>query len=159
MSCGLRETEKVVVGNRARIKLDLVALKMLCSLPGAHPCALPCHAPAACSEAEPCRTTVTLTCPCGRIRQSVSCGRSTLNPGGREGSQQLKCTNECLIAKRNARLAEALGIDVDARKSQVTYSDELIAFAKANLKFCQLVEKTFAEYAYLYPRKTASGSH
>ena len=146
LPCRLRETEKVVVGNLLILNSIRLA-QNTCSLPGTHPCALPCHAPAACSEAEPCRATVTLSCPCGRIRQSVPCGRSTSNPGGREGSQQLKCTSECLVAKRNARLAEALGIDVDARKSQVTYSDELIAFAKANLKFCQLVEKTFAEYA------------
>ena len=117
------------------------------SLPGNHPCMLPCHAPAACSEAEPCRATVTLSCPCGRIKQPVSCGRSTSNPAGREGSQQLKCTNECLVAKRNARLAEALGINTEAKTAQVTYSDELIAFGRANMKFCLLVEKTFAEYA------------
>jgi transcriptional repressor NF-X1 len=118
------------------------------SLPAHHPCTLPCHAPAACSETEPCRSTVNLSCPCGRIRQPVSCGRSTSNPAGREGSQQLKCTNECLIAKRNARLAEALGINPETRSSQVTYTDSLISFAKANPKFCLLVEKTFAEFVY-----------
>ncbi len=115
------------------------------SLPANHPCPLPCHAPAACPEDEPCRATINISCPCGRIRQPVACGRSTSNPAGREGSQQLKCTNECAIAKRNARLAEALGINTEAKSAQVTYTDDLVGFAKANIKFCQLVEKTFAE--------------
>ena len=37
------------------------------------------------------------------------------NPMGREASQQPKCTSECSIAKRNARLAEALGINPDKK--------------------------------------------
>lgn len=67
------------------------------------------------------------------------------NPAGREGSQQLKCSNDCLLAKRNARLAEALGINPAGRSTQVTYTDEVVGFARANIKFCLLVEKTFAE--------------
>ena len=115
------------------------------SLPSHHPCTLPCHAPSTCSEAEPCRSTITLSCPCGRIKQSALCGRSTSNPG-REATQQLKCSNECLVAKRNARLAEALGISTDAsREKNVTYNDEVTLFARANAKFLGLVEKTFAE--------------
>ncbi|KAJ3552619.1 hypothetical protein NM688_g4054 [Phlebia brevispora] len=137
---------KKMVGN-VRCSQERVSCGTTCeSLPAHHPCALPCHAPAACSEAEPCRTPITLTCPCGRIRQQVPCGRSTLNPGGLEGSQPLKCTNECLMAKRNARLAEALGINPEARSTEVTYSDELLSSAKGDVKFCLLVEKTFAEF-------------
>lgn len=115
-----------------------------CSLPAQHPCSLPCHAPSTCSEADPCRAIITLSCSCGRIRQSASCGRSISNPGC-EAVQQLKCTNECLIAKRNAKLAEALGISTVGRETQVTYNDELIGFAKLNAKFLGLVEKSFAE--------------
>ena len=47
-----------------------------------------------------------------------------------------KCNNDCLIAKRNARLADALGISQEGRDSKsVTYSDELVGFARGNLKF------------------------
>lgn len=109
---------------------------------------MPCHAPATCSEVEPCRAMVYITCPCGRIRHPVPCGRCTPNPVGREGSQQLQCSNECQIAKRNARLAEALGISADNRsdgRQQITYNDELLAFARANAKFCTMVEKSFSE--------------
>ncbi|KAI9063381.1 hypothetical protein FKP32DRAFT_707113 [Trametes sanguinea] len=122
--------------------------RKLC-MPAIHPCTLPCHAPASCDESEPCRSIVTITCPCGRIRQPVSCGRSSTNPAGREGSQQLKCTNECAIAKRNARLAEALGINpdkADSKLNQVTYHDDLVAFARANPKFCSIVEKSFSDF-------------
>ena len=59
----------------------------------------------------------------------------------------MKCSNECAIAKRNARLAEALGINPDRdRTQQVTYNDELMGFARANAKFCGIVEKSFSEY-------------
>ena len=60
-----------------------------------------------------------------------------------------KCTNECAIAKRNARLAEALGISTNdaAKADKVEYKDEVVAFGKANPKFVALVEKTFKEYA------------
>ena len=51
------------------------------------------------------------------------------------------------MAKRNARLAEALGINTEARSAQVTYADDLLSSAKSDVKFCHLVEKTFAEYA------------
>ncbi|CDO74094.1 hypothetical protein BN946_scf185043.g144 [Trametes cinnabarina] len=74
---------------------------------------------------------------------------SSPSPVRREGSQQLKCTNECAIAKRNARLAEALGINPEkneSRLNQVTYHDDLIAFARANPKFCSIVEKTFSDF-------------
>ena len=121
------------------------------SLPANHPCTLPCHAPTSCPEDEPCRATINISCPCGRIRQPVSCGRSTANPAGREGSQPLKCTNECAIAKRNARLAEALGINTssaDSKAAAVSYSDELIGFARTNMKFCLLVEKTLSEWVF-----------
>ncbi|KAF7969608.1 hypothetical protein HWV62_26851 [Athelia sp. TMB] len=53
----------------------------------------------------------------------------------------------CLVAKRNARLAEALGISTDAsREKNVTYNDEVTLFARANAKFVGLVEKTFADF-------------
>ena len=61
------------------------------------------------------------------------------------------CTNECAIAKRNARLAEALGISSDrTEKNRATYRDELIAFARANSRFLPVVEKCLAEYV-AYP--------
>lgn len=147
LSCGFHHCDRLCHGDACgQCHAVCGKARKLC-LPAVHPCTLPCHAPASCSETEPCRAPITITCPCGRIRQSVPCGRSITNPGGREGSQQLKCTNECAVAKRNARLAEALGISPEGHRSfQANYSDDLQAFARANIKFCQLVEKTFADF-------------
>lgn len=51
------------------------------------------------------------------------------------------------MIKRNARLAEALGISPEHQVDSVktTYNEELTSFARANMKFCTLVEKSFAE--------------
>ncbi|KAI0711152.1 hypothetical protein C8T65DRAFT_776732 [Cerioporus squamosus] len=147
LSCGFHHCERLCHGDACGACHATCGKPRKLCLPALHPCTLPCHAPASCDESEPCRSIVTITCSCGRIRQPVSCGRSSSNPAGREGGQQLKCSNECAIAKRNARLAEALGINPDRdRVQQVTYNDELLAFARANTKFCGIVEKSFSDF-------------
>lgn len=76
----------------------------------------------------------------------MKCGKRTSHPTGHQVSPP-KCTNECSIAKRNARLAEALGIDPSAKdKDKVVYNDDVVAFARANSRFVPTVEKAFAEY-------------
>lgn len=120
-------------------------------LPDIHPCTLTCHAPSTCPETEPCESLITLTCPCNRIRQSVLCGQTiTFQRSSSHAAVSLtpKCTNDCQVAKRNARLANALGINQEGRDGgkSVVYSDELVGFARGNLKFLGLVEKTFAEF-------------
>ncbi|KAL1943906.1 hypothetical protein VTO73DRAFT_3724 [Trametes versicolor] len=148
LGCGFHHCERLCHGDSCGpCHAPCGKPRKLC-MPAIHPCTLSCHAPASCDESEPCRSIVTISCPCGRIRQSVPCGRSMTNPA-REGGQQLKCTNECGIAKRNARLAEALGINperADSRLSQVSYNDDLTTFARANAKFCAIVEKSFADF-------------
>ncbi|KIY52066.1 hypothetical protein FISHEDRAFT_28915, partial [Fistulina hepatica ATCC 64428] len=121
-------------------------------LPLHHPCTHPCHAPAACPEDAPCEAMVTLTCPCGRIKQTVVCGNGSTSRSAKDRAN-MKCNNECQIAKRNARLADALGIAVrdDAKSSakvNVEYKDPLVSFAKspANTKFLPLVEKAFGDF-------------
>jgi len=116
-----------------------------------HPCTRTCHAPSTCPETEPCESLITLTCPCNRIRQSVLCGQTVTSQRSSShaaASVSPKCTNDCQIAKRNARLADALGINQEGREGgkSVVYSDELVGFARGNLKFLGLVEKTFAEF-------------
>ena len=134
------------------------------SLPDIHPCTRTCHAPSLCPETEPCESLITLSCPCNRIRQSVLCGRtitsqqriptgSSSSTSGHHHAATPKCNNDCQTAKRNARLADALGISQEGRESNgnsvfnksVVYSEELVGFARGNLKFLGLVEKTFAE--------------
>lgn len=106
------------------------------SLPAQHPCTLPCHAPASCDEAEPCGATVTASCPCGRIRQDARCGARV----------QIRCGPECAVARRNARLAEALGISVEREgRDQVVYPEDVGLFGRANGGFVGVVERAFEE--------------
>lgn len=62
---------------------------------------------------------------------------------------QPKCTSECQIAQRNARLAEALGIEQGSSTrsalTKATYAPELVSFAKANHQFVRMVEGALAE--------------
>ena len=94
------------------------------------------------------------SCPCGRLKQSLRCGRCFSTPSGTASSRWLKCNNQCELTKRNARLAEALGISEESREragrhmagGPVVYPNEVVAFAKEDPKFVLLVEKTFSEY-------------
>jgi len=66
-------------------------------------------------------------------------------------SREIKCTPECGIAARNARLADALGISKEVRERgavgrDVEWSPELRAFGKANPKFVEVAEKAFADF-------------
>ena len=64
----------------------------------------------------------------------------------------LTCTGECEIKKRNARLAEALGISEEKREARgrVTWSVELVGSARTlGPRFVGLVEKAFAECVLL----------
>lgn len=95
-----------------------------------------------------------MSCECGRIKQAIVCGRSTSNPtGGKGEGEVIKCTSECALKKRNARLAEALGIKTTGGggvlADTATYGDEVVAFARNNGKFLTLVEDTLAEYVVL----------
>ncbi|KAJ7716360.1 hypothetical protein B0H14DRAFT_2643869 [Mycena olivaceomarginata] len=124
-------------------------------LPLNHPCTQPCHVPSSCDESVPCSAVVTVSCACGPIRQPVSCGRTAGSAGNGNGNgnhkhQQPKCTNECLVTKRNARLADALGIMQEGREQRereaVVWLDDVLAFGRANAKFVVVVEKAFAEF-------------
>ncbi|KAG9123656.1 FKBP12-associated protein, partial [Ceratobasidium sp. 392] len=66
-------------------------------------------------------------------------------------SRVLKCQDACTVAKRNARLADALGISESARAgsvNSVTWSPELVAFCRvtANQAFVKNVEKALADF-------------
>ena len=109
-----------------------------------HPCTAPCHAPAKCSESEPCLAIVTQSCACGHLQSRSSCGASTANPSSRE-IIPLKCNSECMVRQRNARLADALGIQPKERATE-DWNGELKAFASQNQPFVRRVEQTFKEF-------------
>ncbi|KAG6814578.1 hypothetical protein H0H92_000107 [Tricholoma furcatifolium] len=71
----------------------------------------------------------------------------TTTPTGRQYSA-LKCNNDCAIAQRNARLADALGITAESREKAMAavYHVDITAFGRANPKFVALVEKAFEDF-------------
>ncbi|KAG5648925.1 hypothetical protein DXG03_000274 [Asterophora parasitica] len=64
----------------------------------------------------------------------------------------LECNKDCAVAKRNARLADALRITQESREKTLMqretarYHDDLGAFARANAKFLSVVERAFEEF-------------
>ncbi|KAH7924930.1 hypothetical protein BV22DRAFT_1195572 [Leucogyrophana mollusca] len=153
LGCGFHHCERLCHGDECGGCTSVCGKSRKSCLPAHHPCTQTCHAPASCPETEPCLALVTLTCPCGLIRSSVPCSSVRLSKDQMKSSgeyQQLKCAGECAIAKRNARLADALGISPEKRDAKVVvvYNDELVAFAKlgSNAKFVGLVEKTFSDF-------------
>lgn len=74
-----------------------------------HPHEAACHAPVACSTTAPCPAPVEVTCACGHLRQRALCGSSTARSES-AATRLIPCTDACAIKKRNAALADALGI-------------------------------------------------
>ncbi|KAJ4489946.1 hypothetical protein J3R30DRAFT_3278404 [Lentinula aciculospora] len=148
LSCGGHKCDSLCHAGECGVCTSMCGKARKMCLPDIHPCTNLCHAPTGCDEDEPCQTRVELTCECGRIRQAAVCGTSRSNPAGLVKRQTIKCTAECALKQRNARLADALGIKTGgtATLAEVTYSDELVAFARANLKFLTLVENILAEF-------------
>jgi transcriptional repressor NF-X1 len=108
-----------------------------------HPCTAQCHAPTRCPENDPCQYLVMQTCACGNLQSRTSCGASV--SGQSRESTQLKCNSECAIKQRNARLADALGINQGDR-GLVEWNTDLKEFASANLGFVKMVESTFKDF-------------
>lgn len=78
----------------------------------------------------------------------MQCGKSATSRGSEGTQASIRCSTDCQIAKRNAKLADALGISPDMQNkalATVTYNDEIVAFARANAKFLPIVEKAFGE--------------
>ncbi|KAJ1666634.1 FKBP12-associated protein [Coemansia sp. RSA 1646] len=117
-----------------------------------HPCALTCHSPAMCDESVPCKTTVTITCGCGRLTTEDTCG-STANSSrnGSSNTKRLQCNEVCMIALRNRRLALAFGIknEVDTPLSglvRATYTEDMLQFTRANLGWVREIESMVASF-------------
>lgn len=110
-----------------------------------HPCQQKCHAPSSCPEAEPCETVITLQCACGNLQSRATCGVS-IHAQSREKS--LKCNDSCIIAQRNAKLAEALGLNPSEKAAPAAYAYETLAYYAVpnNRKFCDGLEATLNDF-------------
>ncbi|SPO28106.1 related to Shuttle craft protein [Ustilago trichophora] len=110
-----------------------------------HPCQEKCHAPSSCPEVEPCQAVITLQCPCGNLQSRTKCGVSMHAPNK---EKSLKCNDSCMIAQRNAKLAEALGLNPSEKAAPAAYEYETLAYyaVPSNRKFCDEVEATLNDF-------------
>ncbi|KAJ1022999.1 hypothetical protein NDA13_005048 [Ustilago tritici] len=110
-----------------------------------HPCQEKCHAPSSCPEVEPCQAVITLQCACGNLQSRSKCGVSIHAPNK---EKSLRCNDSCMIAQRNAKLAEALGLNPSEKASPAAYEHETLAYyaVPSNRKFCDEVEATLNDF-------------
>lgn len=72
-------------------------------------------------------------CACGNVRARAMCGSCTARPASSR-DQVLPCTDACAVLKRNAALAEALGISTErvaataSGRREVDYDEETLDF-------------------------------
>lgn len=72
--------------------------------------------------------SIEVTCTCGNIKQRVKCATSEARPEGNR-ERKLKCTDACVVAKRNLALAEALGIEKrEVKVKEVEYDPIITSF-------------------------------
>jgi len=97
---------------------------------------------------------VTISCACGRIKQAALCGACISQPTSKADTQ-LKCNSDCALAKRNARLAEALGIQEGSKSklASVEWPERLIAFWRENKEWAAVAEKNLNDFI-TGPKKT-----
>ncbi|KAF4275370.1 hypothetical protein CNMCM8812_001815 [Aspergillus fumigatus] len=82
---------------------------------------IPARRPATglCPEKTPCTSTVTVTCGCGRLRQSRRCNAAAASKGPVPQATRgpsltpLACDDECARLERNRALASALGVEIN----------------------------------------------
>ncbi|KAF3940159.1 hypothetical protein ABW19_dt0201968 [Dactylella cylindrospora] len=108
-----------------------------------HPCQEACHAPFACSIDTRCPAKITFTCPCGNLKQEVTCNISSRNQTQKR--PDIKCIDEC----RRRQLATALNVDFEkkeAEQSASSYSEDTLEFYIDNKTWCNGIEKTLREF-------------
>uniref|UniRef100_V5GQ01 R3H domain-containing protein n=1 Tax=Kalmanozyma brasiliensis (strain GHG001) TaxID=1365824 RepID=V5GQ01_KALBG len=93
-----------------------------------------------CHEEEPCPPCVYLT-----DKSRTKCGVSIHAPNK---EKTLKCNDSCMIAQRNAKLAEALGLNPSEKAAPAAYEHETLAYyaVTSNRKFCDEVEAALSDF-------------
>ncbi|KAF3213761.1 FKBP12-associated protein [Orbilia oligospora] len=108
-----------------------------------HDCQEACHAPFACSVNIPCAAKVTTSCPCGNVKQEVTCNTSMNNQHPKR--PEIKCIDDC----RRRQLAAAFNVDLEKKAAEEAinaYSDETLQFYIDNKVWCAGIEKMMREF-------------
>ncbi|KAK9460397.1 uncharacterized protein V1516DRAFT_676525 [Lipomyces oligophaga] len=112
-----------------------------------HPDEELCHAPYECSEVQPCKAVIVIHCRCGNLTANVKCNATkTFKPPIRI----LKCNDRCAVIARNAKLAEALDIDIENRTGPASnvevYPEMVMRLYATNKKWCESIEKVMENF-------------
>ncbi|KAK6344026.1 FKBP12-associated protein [Orbilia brochopaga] len=108
-----------------------------------HDCRDPCHAPFACSVDTPCTTRITVSCPCGHVKQEVACATSSRNQAPKR--PEIKCIDDC----RRRQLAAAFNVDLEkktAEESANAYSEDTLEFYIDSKAWCTGIEKMLRDF-------------
>ena len=144
LRCGYHRCKSVCHLGECPDVCDQMCLKprRLCG----HPCPANCHFPSSCSVDKPCVKMIEVKCACGHMKQQAKCGACTDKPDGNRG-RLVKCAPACEIAKRNAALAEALGIEKVAPKvKEVEYLPLIVEFYSTNVTWATAIEKQLTDF-------------
>ncbi|SZE99651.1 unnamed protein product [Blumeria hordei] len=111
-----------------------------------HACAAPCHAPYPCKENTPCQTKMEITCACRNLTQLFRCLATKSLPGN--SLKKLTCNDDCLKTQRNAKLADALDIELATHNdSHIPYSTKTLDFLVKDQGFTQQCELQMRNFA------------
>lgn len=144
LSCGYHMDKNACHSGNCQPCLNLCETKLtFCE----HQCMRECsHASPSCDE-EPCRATITVSCPCGLEREEALCKACISNPS--PTPVKLLCTAQCAAAQRLAVLRQAFrppDDDDNAREEmREKYAGELVALAEKIDRFVRLLDSTLCE--------------
>ncbi|KAI1496074.1 hypothetical protein F5X99DRAFT_90987 [Biscogniauxia marginata] len=111
-----------------------------------HLCVEQCHAPYPCKEEKACQAKTFITCECQNRKQEVRCMATKGDPSPQRPA--LKCNDDCLRLKRNARLADALNINPETHTNDhVPYSDTTLKLYRENPQWAQAYEREYRVFA------------
>jgi len=168
LKCGKHQCDKICHEGPCA---DVCTQPCMVPKPCGHCCGAPCHE-GPCPDVT-CSARVTIICECGRRQTTIACSDNSFSKMTtsllasqmadiRAGnsvdlaelakkSRKLECNEECHKVARNARFAEALGLDNAELSSKIIprYSDFMKDWFKKDPDFCSMVHTKLLELVNL----------
>jgi transcriptional repressor NF-X1 len=111
-----------------------------------HTCRFRCHGTPECSQDKPCGASVTIACPCGRIKVEKPCGACVSRPQSISKTLIIQCDDECLRYARNALVSEALGLEAKPKEELTNYDQTLLQYATDHLPWIKEIELKIRDF-------------
>jgi len=168
LKCGKHQCNRVCHDGPC---VDVCTQPCMVAKPCGHCCGAPCHE-GPCPDVS-CSARVTVICECGRRQTTIACSDNSFSKLStsllasqmadiRAGnsvdlaelakkSRKLDCNEECHKVARNARFAEALGLDNAELSSKIIprYSEFMKDWFKRDQDFCSMVHTKLLELVNL----------